>query len=1343
MASSTAPTLWFAPPSATTNSASPAGTQFMSLFSDPSTWAVTASNCVGIVLTECFILKATDAQLTQIFDFLKANNLKLSMCTQMVPIQPNGIGNGQEGFATAAQHSEALQRISQLGGTLDLITMDQPLVAGHESTTGPGLTIPELAQQVATNVALAQSIFPNVQFEDDESLSTTADLGQWAQAFQQATGTSIVQFDADVNWALPNPQTSGLEAYAAAVRAAGATFNMIGDTATQQTNLSWTLAAEANIAAAEADPLIRPGTIQVNSWYPYPTVILPEGLDGTLSHVAVETAQFAPLYTSGYLVGGKGMTVSTAAPPPSYVGSAADAVAGAAVAIPGVQISVGGAPSASAGMTFAVVLTDVSGTLGATASGGGHVTGMGTDVLTLTGGLADINAELASLTYTGVAAGTDTIDVTTYDGVGLVDDHQIAVAVAAPISVPLPAGLGMAALYQNIFGEVPSGTILAAGQAALAAGQTLAQVAAPWIAQGQATIAALCEQVQGTSPTASVLASLTQALVGGESVAQIRASLAGSATMQSELAAFYQSHYGTAPTGSQLAALTQQLASGTSLEAVEAPLLANSQAEAQIASLYQQVEGQAPAASDLVTGARALLNGTPLATIRNQLAMSPLVQDNLAVLYQHVYDQTPTAAQLASLTAELAGTTTYAQVQAQLTASAQAEVTSIYQSALGRNPTVNELSKYTQDLISGTSTLSTILPGLAYSNESGANVTAMYHQVVGQAPPPAMVTKLEQCLCVGPSPIPLAELRTDLASAVTIYQQITGLTATSDALLPLMGDFLHADTISQIRYSLAYSAQENQAIGNSYQQLFGNAITGTALTNLKLALVAGTATMASIQSSLQAQAAADLPVISGVVANQAMPAVETVVAGQTATLDRVFAAVGIADPDPGAIETVTVSLSGGGSLAGGGTGTLNAAKTVYTAQGTAANVTVGLDKLTLVPATGGGATQLSLTVRNGAGNSTTATTAITSAASNTLVLQGGGNFDLTAPAVLQNVRVVDATEGQSAARPVITVGNGANVTLNLASAAATPELAGAVVHGALDNDVINLGSGNDTVYLGGPGETVNGGSGNDTFWVTSATLGAAIRAGSGTNNLEVQGGGSMVMGANITGIDGVFLKDAGTSYNFTANATPGLVIHAGADTDTIVVGSASQTVIGASGDLHVLATAANAGVAVKGGTGSNLLEITNGGTVTLNSADNNLTVQLDAASTLKLNHMQFIHAVGSGGNDVITAGAAGQVLTGGGGNDRLDDAGHYGVTFQDTVSGLSGDTLADFTKVDTIDLTGLSSAGASEIYNGTSSAGVLHVASGSSSVDINLSGQITGGSFHIASDTHGGMLITY
>jgi hypothetical protein len=305
-----------------------------------------------------------------------------------------------------------------------------------------------------------------------------------------------------------------------------------------------------------------------------------------------------------------------------------------------------------------------------------------------------------------------------------------------------------------------------------------------------------------------------------------------------------------------------------------------------------------------------------------------------------------------------------------------------------------------------------------------------------------------------------------------------------------------------------------------------------------------------------------------------------------------------------------------------------------------------------------------------------------------------------------------------------------------------------VVHGANNDDTIRLGAGNDNVYLGGTGEAVYGGSGDDTYFVTEATIGGTIVGGSGTNNLDVQGGGTMAMGANITGIDYVFLLNAGTSYDFTANATAGMVIHASTDNDTITVGSASQLVIGSTGSLDVLATAANAGVAVRSDSGTdeanNILNITTAGTVALSSTDSELTVQLDAANTtVTLDHMEFIHAEGLGGDDVIIAGKAGQTLTGGGTGDTLEDAGHYGVTFQDTAVDFDNETLADFTKLDTIDITNLTGVTSAPMYTGNASAGVLKVIGSTGTVDIHMTSLTTGGVFSAMSDGHGGTLISY
>ncbi len=964
MTSSPAPTIWFSAPSAI-GSSNPAASQFMNLFSDPSAWQVTASRSVGFALDETFILQATAQQLSQVFAFLNAHHLKMMMVTEMIPVQANGAGQGVEGYTDPGALATALQRITALGGTLNAVQMDGVLYDGTQASNGAQLSVSQLAQQIAPNVALIRAAFPNVQFDTGDGLSTVGEFAQWQTAFGQATGSTIAEFDADVNWNDP-ASASGLAAYAQAAKAAGAAFGISGNaTNVQQGNLSWALSAEANIAAAEANPATAPSNIIVDTWDAYPTVTLPEGLDGTLSHVAVEASQISPLYAAGYLVGGSGVTVATTVPTASYTGSAADAVAGMATAVPGVQLSATG--SASAGMTFAVVLTDASGTLGATASGTGKVSGSGTDVMTLTGGFTDINAELASLTYTGAAAGSDMIDVTTYDGTGLVDDHQISVAIATPLTVALPSGISATALYQNIFGVTPSAATLASAKTAQQAGETLAQIAAPWIAEAQVTISLLYEQELGVSASAAALASLTAALTGGQTPAQIRTSLAGSAAVQSELAAVYQSHYGRAPTVAQASAMTQQLASGTSLEAIEAPLLAGSQAETQITALYQAVEGQAPDASDLVTDARALLTGTPIATIRAELATSSLVQANLAALYQHAYDAAPAAAQLTSLTAELEGSTSYAQIQAQFVAIEQASVTAIFQSVLGRTPTTSELNTWTQNLTSGATTQSGIYANLAYSAASAATVTAIYQHDIGQAPPQAMVTELEEVLCIGANPTPLAQLSTDLSTVATLYHQITGQTADATALTPLMYDVLNHAPFSQIAYWIGFSAQENQIIENSYQQLFGDSITGTELNTLKLALVAGTTTMASVQSSLAAQAAADVPVISNVVANQTVTANSKLM---------VLNAISVTDPDPNAIETATVSVSGNGGHLINGTN-LNTAGTFYTTQGNLASVDARLAALFFVPSATGGTSQLSLTIENGAGHSTTTTVAIT------------------------------------------------------------------------------------------------------------------------------------------------------------------------------------------------------------------------------------------------------------------------------------------------------------------------------------------------------------------------------
>jgi hypothetical protein len=355
---------------------------------------------------------------------------------------------------------------------------------------------------------------------------------------------------------------------------------------------------------------------------------------------------------------------------------------------------------------------------------------------------------------------------------------------------------------------------------------------------------------------------------------------------------------------------------------------------------------------------------------------------------------------------------------------------------------------------------------------------------------------------------------------------------------------------------------------------------------------------------------------------------------------------------------------------------------------------------------------------------------------NTLALSGSGTFNLVTLGMLQDFSTITVRESLGT---VLDLRAGLNTTVNVTGSA------GITIVGTTNSDVINLGSGNDTVTLG-VGETVNGGSGNDTFLVTAATSGATIHGGTGINTLVVSGGGTAVMGSKVTGISDVQLA---TKTAFTANGTANL--HLTGSTgggDTITLGAASQSVLSGGVNEHVMASAANAGARISGlGAGSEL-EITSGGAVTLNSATGGsaadpLIVKLDAATNLTLSPMQFIDAVGSSGNDTITAEAKYQTLTGGAGTDTLIGYAGGSDTFKDTAGGLNGDTIKNFLATDKIDITNLiaGTARLTAIASGTNTA--VTVVSGASTTSFLMTGSFSKSGFAITTDGTGGMILTH
>lgn len=360
---------------------------------------------------------------------------------------------------------------------------------------------------------------------------------------------------------------------------------------------------------------------------------------------------------------------------------------------------------------------------------------------------------------------------------------------------------------------------------------------------------------------------------------------------------------------------------------------------------------------------------------------------------------------------------------------------------------------------------------------------------------------------------------------------------------------------------------------------------------------------------------------------------------------------------------------------------------------------------------------------------------------NTLELSGGGSFNLASLAKLTNFQIIDAQEGEAATAQTITLRAALkNVTVNVAADASGDASPGITIIGANDSDVINLGPGADTVTLGN-GETVNGGSGTDVYNVTKTTIAnTTIKGGSGTNTLVVNGGGTATMGANITGINAVQLA---TATKFTANSTAGLQISGSSvGGDTITLGAPTQSVIAGGPNETVDATAANAVASISGLGANSTLDITTGGTITLNAHTDVTTVKLTSASTLILNGMAFITADGSTGKDTIQAGGIDQTLTGGGGADTLIGYSGGFDTFKDTAAHLNGVTISDFVSSDQIDITNLAFAGATLTATASGANTLVTAKSGGTTTKFTIN-SITPAGFTLASDGATGILITH
>jgi hypothetical protein len=266
-------------------------------------------------------------------------------------------------------------------------------------------------------------------------------------------------------------------------------------------------------------------------------------------------------------------------------------------------------------------------------------------------------------------------------------------------------------------------------------------------------------------------------------------------------------------------------------------------------------------------------------------------------------------------------------------------------------------------------------------------------------------------------------------------------------------------------------------------------------------------------------------------------------------------------------------------------------------------------------------------------------------AAGTLTVGGAGVLDLRANSDYASVHAVHVEEGSG---EVVYLGAGSGVTVTAASRAGgaggigyggAGATGGLTIFGAAAADDIELGAGNGVVVLGGAQETVQGGGGNDTFYIDAATAGATIDGGSGMSQLVVTGGGTVTLGTAITHIATVKMLTTGAGQMLRLNAEPGLTAVASNFGATLVAGAPQQTLV--AGPNADLLTGVPGGDITFAGRAAELAGATLTDFVLSDSIDVTSVGTLDARYATEVDAGMTTLAVGDGfdGMDLVIAGS--------------------------------------------------------------------------------------------------------
>jgi len=292
--SAATPEIWLGPVDPVTVAARKwnASADYMDLFRSDSGWKTVAGSIHVFKIGPGFVQQGTEADLRLIFSELKKRNIKLALEIGMAT-RSEHCNQSTEAYGAPGLVEGLLGRVKRLGGELNYIAMDEPLYYGHEFKGGGAcsLTVRQVAADVAPNVKLAKSLFPNVEIGDVEVAGLSTDFlhatEEWVDAYREAVGFNLAFLHTDVGWSLASMKN--LVPLAEFVRSRSVKFGVIyNGNANDDTDEAWARGTIEHFNYIESGLGLIPDQAIFHTWVPFPTRNLPESQFGTLTNLVIQ-----------------------------------------------------------------------------------------------------------------------------------------------------------------------------------------------------------------------------------------------------------------------------------------------------------------------------------------------------------------------------------------------------------------------------------------------------------------------------------------------------------------------------------------------------------------------------------------------------------------------------------------------------------------------------------------------------------------------------------------------------------------------------------------------------------------------------------------------------------------------------------------------------------------------------------------------------------------------------------------------------------------------------------------------------------------------------------------------